>query len=740
MEGYPAQNLINPAGYSNQNTPYYFPQPYVTGILTNPTEIYVATNGNDNAENVGSITTPFQTITAAVQYVNDNLIDPGLGVLNTPVCIFVAPGEYVGGFTLTEFMYLIGATMSNSKPTEATSAVQIEGLPITIAAVNSNTAVCRLQNLLIHNGSYVSISNALITSNVELVNCTLKTTSAQSVLAFNQLDGLVFINVVATNCDFIASNVANLSLISSEVSERSFLTLDSCRLTSDAQQGSVIIMRGSLDIKYTTITNTAVSTNNVPLIRSISGSSLVPTVNLLNSSLTVTDLTPDSGGNKFAVEFDAGAQNINALMTNNTMSIFRGNSQTNIIRNIGAGQVTLSQSANSCLLDGKTIDTTNLVLTAAFFLQDSPLPPPPAGGVSYLNSLEGSVTLSGGDGITVGTVGDTITVTNTGALSVAGASGAITLTGTNVAITVVDENIDLAVTFPAIPVTSVGAKTGDVTFAAGEEGGLALAYGMNNADPITISNTGVITIESITGNVTLSTTTTGLTIVPTGQDIAIDVTFPVTSVNSKTGDVTFASGDGIQLDPGMDPADPIYIINSGILSVSAGTGILTETTSGATTVSAIARPYTLLGATTGGVVTNVIGTGSGNNFTQATFELVSTIQINVPPGWSGGQSVMFDGFAYYNFSSTVNSFWAIYYVTSTQPTEEALIGTKTVGNSIAAPGAVSQIYLPMNLTIPPDHLEDAGTITIRVYGYVTTTGEHLSSDPLIDGRVGIVYP
>jgi hypothetical protein len=190
----------------------------------------------------------------------------------------------------------------------------------------------------------------------------------------------------------------------------------------------------------------------------------------------------------------------------------------------------------------------------------------------------------------------------------------------------------------------------------------------------------------------------------------------------------------------MNPEDPISISNTGILSVAAGTGILTETTSGAVTVSAIARPYTLLGATTGGVVTNVIGIGSGNQWPATTFNLASTIQINVPPGWSGGQSVMFDGFAYYNFASTVVSFWAIYYVTSTQPTEQSLVGVKLANDSIAAPASVAQIYLPMNLTIPPTYLVNAGTITIRVYGYVTTSGEYLSSDPLIDGRVGLVYP
>ena len=86
------------------------------------------------------------------------------------------------------------------------------------------------------------------------------------------------------------------------------------------------------------------------------------------------------------------------------------------------------------------------------------------------------------------------------------------------------------------------------------------------------------------------------------------------------------------------------------------------------------------------------------------------------------------------------SFWAIYYVTSTQSTEESLIGVKLANDSIAAPASVAQIYLPMNLTIPPTNLVPGGTITIRVYGYLTTAGEYLSDDPLINARVGLVYP
>jgi hypothetical protein len=733
MEGDAPQFLVAPAGYINPTTPYYYPQPQITSVNPLPLEIYVSPNGSDDVAIVGSVTAPFQSITAAVLYV-EQLTE----FATTPIVIFVAPGTYAGGFTLSDNMYLIGATVNSSAP--AVPFLQSNGIIITssidVTASYANDSPIVAQNIQFNAG--IQVRSDLFDTSFSLVNCVLRGNGSQPTLNISPIND-IFTTVSARGCEFSTDSIASTAVVRAFVFDKSTLIFDNCQFSTPG--GSLIDIIGTLKANNCSFLNTTEDDALPPLIRAVSGAGQIPDVVITNSTFKYTDVTTvDTGGTKLAVEFTAGAQNINAVMTNNTMSIFLGDAQTDIVKNIGAGQVTLSQSANSCLLDGKTIDTTNLVLTTAFFLQDSPLPPPPAGGVSYLNSLEGSVTLSGGDGITVGTVGDTITVTNTGALSVAGATGAITLTGTNVAITVEDENIDLAVTFPAIPVTSVGAKTGDITFAAGLDGGLALAYGENNAAPITISNTGVITIESITGNVTLSTTTTGLTIVPTGQDIAIDVTFPVTSVNSKTGDVTFASGDGIQLDPGMDPADPIYIINSGILSVSAGTGILTETTSGATTVSAIARPYTLLGATTGGVVTNVIGIGSGNTWPATTFNLASTIQINVPPGWSGGQSVFFDGYSYYNFSSTVVSFWAIYYVTSTNPTEESLIGVKLANDSIAAPASVAQIYLPMNLTIPPTYLEDSGTITLRVYGYVTTSGEYLSSNPLIDARVGIVYP
>ena len=119
---------------------------------------------------------------------------------------------------------------------------------------------------------------------------------------------------------------------------------------------------------------------------------------------------------------------------------------------------------------------------------------------------------------------------------------------------------------------------------------------------------------------------------------------------------------------------------------------------------------------------------------------MNTILINVPPGWAAGQSVGFDGFEYINWDSNVVSYYAIYYVTPSQATEQSLLGTKDTTDAIVGGTNIGQVYIPLNLTIPPTNLASGGTITIRVYGYVTTASHYLVSNPLIDARVTIVYP
>jgi hypothetical protein len=131
-------------------------------------------------------------------------------------------------------------------------------------------------------------------------------------------------------------------------------------------------MIGNLTIRNSSLTNIATSTTLEALIAVSSGATLTPVVTLEGSVLKYTDLQTDVAGNKLALKFNAEPQPITASMTNCTISIQLGAGQTNIVKNLGGSAVTLSQSANSCLLDGKDIDTTNITLPVVAFLQDSP--------------------------------------------------------------------------------------------------------------------------------------------------------------------------------------------------------------------------------------------------------------------------------------------------------------------------------------------------------------------------------
>ena len=190
----------------------------------------------------------------------------------------------------------------------------------------------------------------------------------------------------------------------------------------------------------------------------------------------------------------------------------------------------------------------------------------------------------------------------------------------------------------------------------------------------------------------------------------------VTSVNTQTGTLTLTSA------------------NSDIVVGSTGPGNILLT-AGAN----LAKAYTLLGATTAGVITYVKASGPAAVWVSGVWILANTIQINVPPGWVAGDSVSFDGYEYLNWDSNTTSYFAIYYVTPSQPTEQSLIGTQSTANSIGGLNA-GQSYLPMNLSIPPTFLASGGTITLRIYATVTAALHYLVSDPLIDGRVSLIFP
>ena len=358
MEGYPANPLV-PPGYINSSTPFFFPQPQITQILTTPGFVYVSPEGSDDPGNVGSVTSPFASISAALFYVTT--VSPIFPTpLSSPVCIFVAPGIYTGGFSVPDNVYLIGPSNSPA-PVVITSSI--------FASPVSSSATIGLMNLTLQ---ALEVAGAFYDVNLDVTNCTIQTETIFSALTIAPLSLLINVNVRLSECVLRATDENNANLITANTSELVTLTLDRCELVSESEAGDMINMIGNLTIRNSSLTNIATSTTLGPLIIFTSGATLVPVLTLEGSVLKYTDLQTDVAGEKLAIKFDTGGQPITASMTNCTISVHLGGGETNIVKNIGGDVVTLSQSANSCLLDGKDIDTTNITLPVVAFLQDSP--------------------------------------------------------------------------------------------------------------------------------------------------------------------------------------------------------------------------------------------------------------------------------------------------------------------------------------------------------------------------------
>ena len=412
MEGAPLQTLINPPGYINQNTLYYFPQPQVSGITSTPFEIYISPTGADTPNNVGAVTTPFQTITYAIGYINNILLPDA----NTIVCIYVAPGSYDGGFTLTDNMCLIGAVVSGTNEN-----VTVITTPIFVSGVLSNNAFISMQNV---SARGIDVRPAFWNTSLQLDGCEVITDNIFSALTFNPFDAALTLNVLARGCTFYGNSPNTLAVISGAGGEFNHLTLDNCEVISDAEEGSLISLIGSATIMNSKFTMTASGATLGPLISIISGDTVIPNLNLTGSILTYNDTTTvDTGGTKLAVQFNAGTQPITSEISNNTMSVFLGGAGPyHIIRNTGSQSVALTQCANSCLQDGKTTNPSNIILASVAFLDNLPAGAGAAGPTGPTGWTGPSGGPTGPTGPT-GWTGDTGPTGATGPTGWTGASG-----------------------------------------------------------------------------------------------------------------------------------------------------------------------------------------------------------------------------------------------------------------------------------------------------------------------------
>jgi hypothetical protein len=149
-----------------------------------------------------------------------------------------------------------------------------------------------------------------------------------------------------------------------------------------------------------------------------------------------------------------------------------------------------------------------------------------------------------------------------------------------------------------------------------------------------------------------------------------------------------------------------------------------------------ALTYNLTGTTMNSTITNR-GTGIINAFPATTFTLATSITFNIPPNWSATDNVFLDAWVLYNFQASLNTFWGARYTTNTYATPIDILGSTTViADALSFPTS-AQVYIPVNLVIPPTHLTSGGTINISFYGYITTGSSYFSAAPVVAGRVGL---
>jgi hypothetical protein len=209
-------------------------------------------------------------------------------------------------------------------------------------------------------------------------------------------------------------------------------------------------------------------------------------------------------------------------------------------------------------------------------------------------------------------------------------------------------------------------------------------------------------------------------------------TFLTASVSSAT----ISSINGTSFDTALSTLNNVSTVLGNYSTVSTfNTASVSSATISSINSLPIATPvYNLLGSTMSSVITNK---PVGENFSSLQFNLATTLQFSVPPTWKPNNSVFYDGWALYNLSATaVNTFWGVSYITNTYGTPTDILGSTTASNAALNYPNASQVYMPVNIVIPPTHLSTTGTITLSYYVYVAVAGQNFAAVPIVNGRVG----
>jgi hypothetical protein len=207
------------------------------------------------------------------------------------------------------------------------------------------------------------------------------------------------------------------------------------------------------------------------------------------------------------------------------------------------------------------------------------------------------------------------------------------------------------------------------------------------------------------------------------------------------------SGNNVGKIIGLDSINniPITSLNSPNLTVSTLTAanyvstpqLTVSSINGQQYIPSVFANYTLSGTTAGAVITTK-GTGATSSLTQNVFTSTSQITFNLPSVLGPTDSVFYDGFSLNDFQANFNSFWGVSYYTNTVSTPTDILGSTTSTVNALNFSNQQQIYLPLNLIIPPTNITAGGTITLTIFCNPTSTNHYLTIPPINTARIGIV--
>ena len=424
--------LIFPPGFINATTSTFYVNPQVSGqpLITN--EVYVSTQGTDAPGNNGTVTNPFRTLFAALNYIG--VVQAGGSPV--PTNVYVGPGTYTEtNLGITDNVNVIGGVSSKSDSSlgavDTPPTVIIGTLVFT--ASGSSTAAMSLSNLTVV--GEVVVEPVFYTTNVTFNNCDLA--PALDGPAISVIGTAFPANIVLQGCRLSTSNVGGAPVVNVTNSAGSVVTMAECQVSSNSGTSAAIFSAGSLILNECSITNVFSGADLPPLI-SVVPSAIVD-VNLSYCSASYLDVsTVDAGGRKLVIEYDTSAGDVRSLLTNNNFAVYLGTVSKDILVNVGSGgSVSLTQGANICTLDGNATNASGIVeVGGVTFLDNVPSGGDPGaqGDTGPTGPSGGPVGPTGATGATgragdTGMMGDTGPAGDTGATGRAGDTGMMGDTG-----------------------------------------------------------------------------------------------------------------------------------------------------------------------------------------------------------------------------------------------------------------------------------------------------------------------